>query len=138
MNVENQYCKYYSLIINLHIFLKRTLQVFTDIGFKLQFRLLSVKYLESHNSIVAILQKKMEAYHDQVEFKLRGFTYFTKSFHVSFRLSKGWRMPHCIRKLVPQTRVRALTGLAKARNRREGMKIRKKNTISNFTPDPKK
>ncbi len=25
MNVENQYCKYYSLIINLHIFLKRTL-----------------------------------------------------------------------------------------------------------------
>ncbi len=25
MNVENQYCEYYSLIINLHIFLKRTL-----------------------------------------------------------------------------------------------------------------
>ena len=25
LNVENQYCKYYSLIINLHIFLQRTL-----------------------------------------------------------------------------------------------------------------
>ena len=26
LNVENQYCKYYSLIINLHIFLERTLE----------------------------------------------------------------------------------------------------------------